>query len=236
MVYTVWSKGELVGETELGFRGLGFEQCRSGHFLPTARGLELIDALASESHCMRAYMHRDFRDANGMGLLDEEYEESDEFADVAEYLHHLTPFALELRDEHNTVIAVSEIGIQDKHPWCSTKREGDTSFATDQEFEREMERAVEVNRQQDTNFQLPETFPKQATVFDQRTIDALIAHDAEQMDGMDYDSTSCDVTTPVGWGYEEAQGDNELGSGWNTTLRDVPIFPRYQVHVILAGS
>lgn len=58
MQYTVWSRGELIGTTMLDFRTLGFDLARSGHFYPTARGNELIEEVASDTHCMRAYMHR----------------------------------------------------------------------------------------------------------------------------------------------------------------------------------
>lgn len=44
----------------------------------------------------------------------------------------------------------------------------------------------------------------------------------------------CDITVPVGWGYEDQRGDYELGSGWNETIRDIPVFPRYQIHVVLS--
>ena len=176
MQYKVWSRGELIGETDLGFRGLGFDGCRSGHFLPNARGEKLMDELASDSHCMRAYMHRNYRDADGNDLLDPEYVNCDWFADVAE---HLRNSAL-LRQEPGDAHVVSEV--------------------------------------------------------DRKLLAEMLADDEEQMEGGEYFSTPCDITMPVDWGYDDHQGDNELGSGWNTALRDVPDFPRYQIHVILAGE
>ena len=235
MQYTVWSRGELIGETELGFRGLGFDQCRSGHFHPNTRGDELMDELASDSHCMRAYMHRTYRDASGNDLLDPEYRNCDWFADVAEHLHEVAEYNLELRDEQNVIVRTSEIGIQDKHPdWPPPLSEEKlveyrAAEAARQEEYLQKQRAREEALVRDRSVAV-------VSEHDRKMLEQLLLDDEEQMEGGDYFSTPCDVTMPVDWGYDDHQGDNELGSGWNTTLRDVPNFPRYQIHVMLAGE
>ncbi|MEP6833737.1 MAG: hypothetical protein ABJB74_10090 [Gemmatimonas sp.] len=232
MLYTVWSRGEPIGTTELGFRGVGFERARSGHFHPNARGEELMEELASDSHCMRAYMHRNYRDAEGNDLIDPEYVGCDWFADVAEHLHQTAHFDLELRDENNVHLSVAEVGIQDKHPdWPVplTPEQLAAYRVTEQaENERRKEREALVSVNAAGSHPISEA--------DQKMLDEMLADDEEHMEGCEYFDTPCDITTPVGWGYEETQGDNELGSGWNTTLRDLPDFPRYQVHVILGAG
>ncbi len=237
MQYKVWSRGELIGETDLGFRGLGFDGCRSGHFLPNARGEKLMDELASDSHCMRAYMHRNYRDADGNDLLDPEYVNCDWFADVAEHLHQTATYELELRDENNALVRVSEIGIQDKHPdWPPPLTGAELAEYKTAEALRVKESDV---TEQLRNSALLRQEPGDAHVVsevDRKLLAEMLADDEEQMEGGEYFSTPCDITMPVDWGYDDHQGDNELGSGWNTALRDVPDFPRYQIHVILAGE
>lgn len=240
MQYTVWSRGELIGETDLGFRGLGFDQGRSGDFHPNNRGRELLPVLKCDSHCMRAYMHRNFRDADGNGILDPEYVGSDWFADIAEHLHRTAEYALELRDANNAIIATSEIGIQDKHPeWKFPDRTDDSPRLPDPASDLANWDHPLLHKQRPELLphearQLREQFDQQmAEENAQELIDELIANDSLLIEGMEYDSIPCDITTPVGWGYEETLGDNELGSGWCSKLRDVPDFPRYQIHVIL---
>lgn len=236
MQYTVWSRGELIGTTGLGFRSLGFDQSRSGHFHPNARGEELMHELASDSHCMRAYMHRNYRDAAGNDLLDPEYVNCDWFADVAEHLHQTAEFALELRDAQNVVLSTSAIGIQDKHPdWPPPLSEEKLVEYRAAEALRQEEYLQQQRVRQEAWVQ-DQPAAHAVSEHDQKLLEQLLIDDDEQMEGGDYSSTPCDITMPVGWEYDDHQGDNELGSGWNTTLRDVPDFPRYQVHVILAGG
>lgn len=228
MRYTVWSCGELIGTTELEFRGLGFDRCLSGDFYPTGRGAELMPQLASDSHCMRAFFHRDFRDALGHSLLDPEYVGSDWFANVAEHLQQTARYALELRNDSDVVIRTTEIGIQDKQPdWPAP--------LTDAQLEAHMNRAaMSETLQEDAWKPLDHRTVDECIEHDRRVLDEMFARDEEQMEGLEYDSTPIDIIAPVGWDYEETRGDNELGSGWNSTLRDIPIFSRYQVHVLLA--
>jgi len=237
MQYTVWSRGELIGSTDLGFRGVGFDRCRSGHFLPNARGDELMEELASDSHCMRAYMHRDYRDADGNDLLDREYVNCDWFADVAGHLHQTAQFELVLRDENNVALSVAEIGIQDKHPdWPPPLREVELAAGKLAEHVRTEERE-QNQRLRASNVTQHEQYSAPAVSdVDRKLLEQLLADDEDQMEGCEYFDTPCDITMPVDWGYDDHQGDNELGSGWNSTLRDVPNFARYQVHVMLADG
>ena len=237
MQYTVWSRGEHIGSTELGFRGLGYDRCRSGHFLPNARGEELMQELASDSHCMRAFMHRNYRDADENDLLDPAYVNCDWFADVAEHLHQTATYELELRDENSVVVLASEIGIQDKHPdWPPPLTEAElTAYRAAEQGRSEQWELNARLRDGDFMSQKRGDAPVVSET-DRKLLAELIANDEEQMEGCEYFDTPCDITMPVDWGYDDHQGDNELGSGWNTTLRDVPNFPRYQVHVILAGG
>jgi hypothetical protein len=114
MPYTVWSRGRLIGETDLGFRPL-IEQLRSGWFHPSPEGERLMPMVAAVSPAMRAYLHRDKVDASGNGFVLPELEGSTLFADLAEAFQHLLSFELELRREDGSVVPTSDIGIQDTH-------------------------------------------------------------------------------------------------------------------------
>lgn len=259
MMYTVWSRGEHIGESELGFRSLGFDQCRSGHFLPNARGRELMDELASDSHCMRAFMHRDYRDDEGNGLLAPEYVGSDWFGDVAAHLHETAEYALELRDANNALLPTTAIGIQDKEPsWPSEFADDGEAPLPDQASPPNTPLLPENSLLPDTVVQLDhplirelnehhkEPLPPYEAQLLREKLEAQLAQEAqEELDDIAFNESICmpghetqyiplDITRPVGWEYAESQGDDELGSGWNATLRDIPNFPRYQLHVILA--
>lgn len=220
MQYTVWSRGELIGTTELEFRGVGFDRARSGNFHPNVRGQELMWDLATDYTCMRAYMHRNYRDENGASLVDPEYLNSDWFGDVAEHLHLTAHFELELKDELGHVIPVLEIGIQDKLEGALPPSE----------------EALARLRNDEATILADEAKRAEGAKKIDPTLLAIMEEDQKFMDSMidRTESHALDLTVPVGWDYEENRGDNELGSGWAPPIREFPDYPRYQVHLVLA--
>lgn len=253
-MYTVWSRGNMIGECDLGFRSLGFDQCRSGNFLPNARGHELMDELASGSPCMRAFMHRDYRDGDGNCLVAPEFIGSDRFGDLAEHLHHTAGYALELRDANTHVVPTTVIGIQDKEPGLSSvfadhgkdpMPDGaplpldqlllaNTVLPLDHPLIRELdERHEELLAPHEAQL-LREQLEAQMAQEAQEEMDDITFHESICMPGDETHYTPLDTAKLFGWDHAEPQGDHELSSGWNASLRDIPSFPRYQLHVILA--
>ena len=114
MRYTVWSRGRLSGETDLGFAPL-IELARSGSFHPNAEGERLMPGVASPLPAMRAYLHRNAVDASGNGFVQPELLGSTLFADLAEAFQHLESLDLELRREDGSVVPTACIGFQDTH-------------------------------------------------------------------------------------------------------------------------
>jgi hypothetical protein len=112
--YTVWSRGRLIGETDLGFIRL-INESRSGWFHPNIEGERLMPVIASVLPAMRAYLHRDAVDAAGESLVQPALNRSTLFADLAEAFQHLSSLDLELRREDGSVVPTSDIGIQDTH-------------------------------------------------------------------------------------------------------------------------
>jgi hypothetical protein len=110
--YTVWSRGRLIGETDLGFIRV-INQCRSGWFHPNGEGERVMPVIASVLPAMRAYLHRDAVDALGGAIVQPALHGSTLFADLAEAFQHLQSLDLELRREDGSVVPTSDIGIQD---------------------------------------------------------------------------------------------------------------------------
>ena len=114
MRYTVWSRGRLIGETDLGFVRI-INDLRSGWFHPNIEGERVMPVIASVLPAMRAYLHRDVVDAQGDSIVQPALHGSTLFADLAEAFQHLSSLDLELRREDGSVVPTSDIGIQDTH-------------------------------------------------------------------------------------------------------------------------
>jgi len=112
--YTVWSRGHLIGDTDLAFVRISGAQ-RSGSFHPNAEGERLMSVIASVLPAMRAHLHRDEVDAQGHSLVQPALHGSALFADLAEAFQHLQSLDLELRREDGSVVPTTDIGIQDTH-------------------------------------------------------------------------------------------------------------------------
>jgi hypothetical protein len=130
--YTVWSQGRLIGETDLGFVRI-IDQFRSGWFHPNADGERAMPVIAAPLPAMRAFLHRDQKDATGRSLVQPALYGSTLFADLAEALQHLQSLDLELRREDGTVVPTTDIGIQDTHRALelAAEREAEIDIALD---------------------------------------------------------------------------------------------------------
>ena len=114
MLYSVWSRGRQIGETDLGFYRL-IDQSRSGWFHPNADGERVMPMIASVLPAMRAYLHRDKVDASGSPMVQPALYGSTLFADLAEAFQRMESLELELRREDGSVVPTLSIGIQDTH-------------------------------------------------------------------------------------------------------------------------
>ena len=112
MRYTVWSRGRLIGDTDLGFIRF-VDEARSGWFYPNADGERVMPTIAAVLPAMRAYLHRDAADEQGDSFVHPAMHGSTTFADLAQAFQHLRSLDLELRREDGSVVPTSDIGIQD---------------------------------------------------------------------------------------------------------------------------
>jgi hypothetical protein len=114
MPYTVWSRGRLIGHTDLGFRR-AMRRARCGWFLPTPEGERVMPVISAVSPALRAFVHREPTDApdespEGSALRGRR---STQYADLAEAMQHVEALALELRRDDGSVVQVADIAIQD---------------------------------------------------------------------------------------------------------------------------
>ena len=112
MQYTVWSRGRLIGTTDLAFLQLTPLQ-RSGWFIPLAYGHTLMPEVSAGLIAMRAWLHRKTTDAGGNGIVQPSLHGSTLFADIAEAYQRAEVLELQLRHSDGSIAATSDIGIQD---------------------------------------------------------------------------------------------------------------------------
>jgi hypothetical protein len=149
--YTVWSRGRLIGDTDLGFIRL-IDQARSGWFYPNTDGERVMPTIAAVLPAMRAYLHRDAVDAQGDSFVHPAMHGSTTFADLAQAFQHLRSLDLELRRENGSVVPTSDIGIQDTEQLIAFAESDDddvdiTSWDADDElleFARELQLEADV--------------------------------------------------------------------------------------------
>lgn len=114
MRYAVWSHNRLIGETELAFPPI-IPQARSGWFHPNADGERLMPVIAAVLPAMRAFLHRNARDAFGERVVQPSLKNTTLFADLAESFQHVESLDLEIRGDDGVVVPTCHVGIQDTH-------------------------------------------------------------------------------------------------------------------------
>ena len=130
MSYTISSRGQPIGTTDLGFARFD-ESSRSGWFRPNALGETLMSGIAMALPAMRAFFSRDVRDADGRSILQPNFLRSSLFADLAEAFHHADSLDLTLHHADGTPIPTSMIGIQDTEQLLELARWSDLYEASD---------------------------------------------------------------------------------------------------------
>ena len=132
VLYTLWSRGRLLGETHLGFiyRHEGF---RCGWFHPTTLGERLMPAATGVAPAMRTERMIG-PDANAR-------------ADVLAAIDQEEALKLQLRGPDGAVIATTNIGIIDTHYLLSipdADTDGECDVDADEEADQEAEQEAEA--------------------------------------------------------------------------------------------
>lgn len=121
MPYTVWSRGRLLGETDLGFVQI-YSNMRMGWFRPSAQGSPLMSVVTGTGpalHKVGRMMRNPLRAAmrrsedNDGGEWPRDIRSTTAYADLVSSIDELEALQLQLRDADGNVLETEHIGIDD---------------------------------------------------------------------------------------------------------------------------
>jgi hypothetical protein len=141
MPYTVWSRGRLVGHSELAYARV-FPDMRMGDFEPTAIGESLLPIMVGVSPALRALYDvlEKMPDAGQSAPPDDgefppEVRRTTEYADVVSTQDEIDALALELHDSAGNLVRTDWLWFQDTHRLLALAREGIAALDPDAVFE-----------------------------------------------------------------------------------------------------
>ena len=112
MEFTLFSGEVPIATTDLGFRHFGGSS-RSGWLVPKPEGEKILPRIATPIPAMRAYLMRDVRTSDDRSILQPDFPHSEMFADLAAHVQYTTSLDLTLRREDGSILATTQLGIQD---------------------------------------------------------------------------------------------------------------------------
>lgn len=123
MPYTLWSRGRLLGESDLGWVQV-FENLRTGWFHPAPNGEKFMRVLTGTGPALMA-LSRMMRDpvrelARGVDTeptadYPRDVRRTTEYADLVSIVDELEALQLELRDPEGLPVDVESMGVDDTH-------------------------------------------------------------------------------------------------------------------------
>jgi len=122
MPYELWSRGRLIGHTDLGFVRC-FPKIRVGWLHPTAEGERVMPIAVAMPPAMQAYVNRARQLSGDATMVQEALDRSTEGADLAEAFHHHEALELQLRHMDGSVIRTEDIGVVDTYRLIELGRE-----------------------------------------------------------------------------------------------------------------
>jgi hypothetical protein len=134
MPYTLWSKGRLLGHTELDFIA-NTATAKMGWFHPTEVGEEIIEIITEPSRVVLGYAR---------GVDAEQFR-----ADLTAAGNRVEALELELHDPAGVVLSVEDIGINDTHRLLALAAEHEGEFeddVIDEELQAAIDHDMEVLR------------------------------------------------------------------------------------------
>ena len=153
MPYTVWSRGRLIGQSDLAYRR-AFPKLRTGDFYPSEFGEKLMSIIVGVPPALFAFY--DVVDAarragedvqpNEQGDWPEKIRQSTEYADVESISAELESLELELRDESGAVVKTDWLRFQDTHRLLAKSREIEEEFNPEFELDEELQAEIEQMR------------------------------------------------------------------------------------------
>jgi hypothetical protein len=141
MPYTVWSRGRLVGHSELAY-ARAFPDMRMGDFEPTAIGEALLPIILGVSPALRALydvLEKMPDSASGVPPHDTgfppEVRRTTEYADVVSTQDEIDALALELHDATGNVVKTEWLWFQDTYRLLALAREETAALDPDLVFD-----------------------------------------------------------------------------------------------------
>jgi hypothetical protein len=151
--YTVWSRGRLIGQSDLAYRRT-FPKLRAGDFYPSEFGEKLMSIITGVGPALLAFY--DVVDAarlageefqpNEHGDWPEKLRQSTEYADSESISDELASLALELRDESGAVVKTDWLRFQDTHRLLAQAHKADDELNPDFELDEELQAEIEEMR------------------------------------------------------------------------------------------
>lgn len=147
MPYTLWSRGRLIGQSELAY-ARSLPGLRAGDFEPSPLAETLMPIIIGVGPALKA-LHQaadvvwEARERSGRrrrrrGWPDE-VRQSTEYADAMSISDELRSLALELHDPTDMVIATEDIWLQDTHRLLALAREEMAEQGLDEDFDDKWE-------------------------------------------------------------------------------------------------
>ena len=150
MTYTLWSHGELLGESELDYVRV-IAELRMGDLQVTPKGLTVFERI-SQTHADGYYAMRKLNRDSAAGKVAEQ-DEKTLHADLAAEADQYAALSLELRAPNGTVIPTEDIYVKDTEYLMAISREADAERelspedGSDEELDPEFLAAVEELRE-----------------------------------------------------------------------------------------
>lgn len=112
MELTLYSGDVPIATTDLGFRHFRGPS-RFGWLVPKPGGEKILERIATPIPAMRAYLMREVRTSDGRPIVQPDFPHGEIFADLAAHLQHTRALDLTLRREDGSILATTDLGIQD---------------------------------------------------------------------------------------------------------------------------
>lgn len=154
MPYTLWSRGRLIGETELAY-ARSLPRLRGGDFAPSELGETLMPIIVGVGPALKA-LHEaaeviwDERERNKLPRHPEsgwppELHSTTEYADAMSLPDELESLALELHDANGAVVATEDIWLQDTHRLLAMANESVFDDFADMELDDDLEAEIQAD-------------------------------------------------------------------------------------------
>ena len=148
MAYTLWSRGRLLGETELAYRR-AWPTLMAGDFFPNELGDRLMTIITGVGPALFALsdVSEEVARTNPEAVRSDDWpdgvRQTSEYADAMSLSDELESLDLELRNAHGAVVETERLWIQDTHRLLAMAELEDDDPLDDENMSDELREAIE---------------------------------------------------------------------------------------------